>query len=169
MIQTQINFQVQGKNAINIESTWDRHFEVVTALTPTLLDEVYALRYQVYCVEHAFENPADHPTERETDRHDPVSPHVALVCRSSGEVVGTTRLILPSGGLVPSLPLQSLLGQDARSELRHYPLEQMAEISRYSISKSFRRRKGEDEFPDVGNSALDAEDGRRLMPRLPSD
>jgi N-acyl amino acid synthase of PEP-CTERM/exosortase system len=155
-----------GNSVISTESTWDRYFEVKTALTPGLLDEVYALRYQVYCVEHAFEDPAKHPTGRETDRHDPVSQHVALVYRSSGEVVGTTRLILPLGGLVPSLPLLSLMGQDAQAELRHYPLEQMAEISRYAISKSFRRRKCETEFPDVGYSPLDAEAGRRSMPHL---
>jgi hypothetical protein len=42
----------------------------------------------------------------------------------------------------------------------------MAEISRYAISKSFRRRKGETGFPDVGYSPLDAETSRRLMPHL---
>jgi N-acyl amino acid synthase of PEP-CTERM/exosortase system len=166
MMQTVMEPLVDGNKAINIESTWDRYFEVVPALTPALLDQVYALRYQVYCVEHSFEDPAKHPTGRETDCHDPFSQHVAVVYRPSGEVVGTGRLISRSGGAVPYLPLLSLLGQDAQAELRHYPLDHMAEISRYVVSKSFRRRKGEAEFPDVGYSPLDAETSRRLMPHL---
>jgi hypothetical protein len=36
---------------------YDRHFSVVPADTPELLDAVHALRYQVYCVEHPFEDP----------------------------------------------------------------------------------------------------------------
>src|SRR6266436_1796399 len=116
LFQTLIEPLVAGKNA-GIESTWDRYFEVVpAAFTPGLLDEVYKLRYQVYCVEHSFEDAADHPTGRETDCHDPFSQHVALVCRSSGEVVGTGRLIFPSGQAVPCLPLLALLGQDAQAE-----------------------------------------------------
>jgi ribosomal protein L15E len=32
-------------------SCYRQHFEVVRADTPSLLDEAYRLRYQVYCVE----------------------------------------------------------------------------------------------------------------------
>ena len=92
---------------------------------------------------------------------------MALLYKSSGEVVGTTRLIFPSGdAAAPYLPLLSLLGQEAETELRRYPIRHMAEISRYAVSKSFRQRKGEDEFPDVGYSALDGESSKRLMPHL---
>ena len=37
---------------------YDRYFTVVPADTPELLDAAHELRYQVYCREHAFENPA---------------------------------------------------------------------------------------------------------------
>ena len=33
-------------------SCYREHFEVVRASTPSLLDQVYRLRYQVYCVEN---------------------------------------------------------------------------------------------------------------------
>jgi len=157
---------IDDKSDQGIEKTWDRYFEVVTASTEALLDQVYALRYQVYCVEHHFEDPADYPTGRETDCHDPFSMHIALVSRSSSVVVGTVRLIFPAEGRVPALPLHSLLGREAQAELRGYPVHRMAEISRYVVSKSFRRRKGEDEFPDVAYSPLDSENSRRLMPHL---
>jgi hypothetical protein len=34
---------------------YDRYFSVMFADTPQLLDQVYRLRYEVYCVEHSFE------------------------------------------------------------------------------------------------------------------
>jgi N-acyl amino acid synthase of PEP-CTERM/exosortase system len=157
---------IAGKEAITIENTLDRYFEVVPASTPALLEQIYALRYQVYCVEHPFEDPAKHPVGRETDCHDPFSVHAALVYRPSRELVGTVRLILPASEVASCLPLLSLLGLDAQAEFRRYPLDRMAEISRYVISKGFRRRKGENEFPDVGFSSFEAENGPRLMPHL---
>ena len=86
--------------------------------------------------------------------------------RPSRELVGSVRLIFPTREAVPCLPLLALLDPCAQAELRRYPLDHMAEISRYVISKGFRRRNGEDEFPDVGYSSLEAENSRRLMPHL---
>ena len=74
---------------------YDRHFTVVPADTPELLDAVHALRYQVYCVERQFEDPAQQSGGRERDRYDPQSVHAALIAKSSGQVVGCVRLILP--------------------------------------------------------------------------
>jgi N-acyl amino acid synthase of PEP-CTERM/exosortase system len=142
----------------------DRYFEVVIASTPELLDRVYALRYQVYCVEHHFEDAAEYPSGREMDSYDAFSQHIALIYKPSGEMVGTARVILPAGILRP--PLFSLLGEQANAKMREYPLDQMAEISRYVVSKRFRQRKDEDEFPDVGASDSDAESGKRLTGRI---
>ena len=157
---------IDDKDALSIENTLDRDFEVMPASTPAMLEQIYALRYQVYCVEHPFEDPAKHPVGRETDCHDSFSVHAALVYRPSRELVGTVRLILPASELSPGLPVMALLGPDAQAQLRRYPLDHMAEISRYVISKSFRRRKGEEEYPDVNYSSQEAENSRRLMPHL---
>ena len=151
---------------LDIECLWDRYFQVLMAVTPDLLDQVYALRYQVYCVEHHFEDPANHPDGRESDCHDIRSQHIALLYRPTGEMIGTVRLILPASVTGSQLPLLSLVGPDALAAFQLYPLDQMGEISRYVVSKSFRRRKGEDEFPDVGFAELIAENDRRLMPHL---
>ena len=35
--------------------SYNRYFEVVRASTPELMEEVFRLRYQVYCIEHNFE------------------------------------------------------------------------------------------------------------------
>lgn len=151
---------------LSSEYSLDRFFNVVQASTPDLLDLVYALRYQVYCVENSFEDPNRFPNGRECDGYDPFSKHVALVYRSTLEVVGTVRLIIPTLRMTPSLPLLGLMSPSQRVELSRYPLDRMAEISRYAIAKSFRRRKDEDEVADLGYANPDVEGSRRLMPHL---
>src|SRR5437660_11896620 len=78
-------------------SCYREHFEVVRASTPSLLDEVYRLRYQVYCVERRFESTADQVDGREVDIDDPRSVHVLLIHRRTGAIAGTVRAILPLG------------------------------------------------------------------------
>jgi hypothetical protein len=51
-----------------LSGLYDRYFDVVPANTPALLDAAHALRYQVYCVEHSFEDRSRQIGERERDR-----------------------------------------------------------------------------------------------------
>src|ERR1035438_959014 len=97
-------------------AVWDRYFEIVQATTPELLDQIYALRFQVYCMEHRFEDPSNYPSCREWDRYDVNSQHIALLYRASNEVVGTGRLILPCGPPGSALPILSLVSLDALNE-----------------------------------------------------
>src|SRR5437762_2272414 len=125
-----------------LATLYDRYFEVVPASTPELLDAAYHLRYQVYCVEHAFENAAEHPNQREIDRYDVHSVHAVLVYIPTREVVGCVRLILPrSDGGLSTLPIRDLLHGEARARLDRCDPVRTAEISRYAVSKMFRRRE----------------------------
>jgi N-acyl amino acid synthase of PEP-CTERM/exosortase system len=118
-----------------------RHFEVVRASTPSLLDEAYRLRYQVYCVENAYENPGEKIGGREVDIYDERSAHALLVHKLSGTVAGTVRVILPGidVGALP-LPINTVTSLPQAELLRRLPRSQTAEISRFAISKEFRRR-----------------------------
>jgi N-acyl amino acid synthase of PEP-CTERM/exosortase system len=146
---------------------YDRYFAVVPADTPDLLDAAHALRYQVYCVEHAFEDPAQQLGQREWDRCDAQSVHSVLVSKPSGNVVGCVRLILPEpGGPCASLPIRKLLSGADCARLDTYEKHRTAEISRYAIAKTYRRRQGESLYPDVEASALPANELRRLMPHM---
>ena len=154
-----------------ISELYDRYFTVVTASTPELLDAAHVLRYQVYCVEHPFENPDEHPSGREIDQYDSHSVHAVLIGRSSEAVVGCVRLILPAHAAAMSdLPVRRLLSGAARARLDACDPTRTAEISRYAVSKSLRRREGEELYPDVslGEEAgkLTADDLRRLAPHL---
>ena len=155
-----------------LSELYDRYFTVVPAHTPQLLDAAYALRYQVYCVEHPFLDASAHPTGREIDRHDAHAVHAVLINRSAEEVVGCVRLVLPpTGEGADALPMRELLGPEARARLDACDMTRTAEISRYAVSKTLRRREGEELYPDVSLASDDGEelppaDFRRLAPHI---
>src|SRR5438045_6596230 len=102
-------------------SCYREHFEVVRASTPSLLDQAYRLRYQVYCIENPYENPDEHADGREMDIYDDRSIHALLVHRRSGAVAGTVRVILPADTQGPPLPIKIVTDSHHREVLRRLP------------------------------------------------
>jgi N-acyl amino acid synthase of PEP-CTERM/exosortase system len=148
-----------GNTEKSLLDKFDTYFHVATAVAGDALQEALRIRYQVYCVEHAFENPADHPDGCERDAFDSHSLHSLLIHRASGKAVGTTRLVMPvQRDLERSFPLQQVCGQ-----FDQLPLDRTAEVSRFSISKQFRRRQGN--MPTEGH---DSSQERRSMAPLMS-
>jgi N-acyl amino acid synthase of PEP-CTERM/exosortase system len=145
---------------------YNRHFTVVTADTPELLDAAHALRYQVYCVEHPFESAAQQSGERERDSYDVRSVHAVLISKAAGNVVGCVRLILPDGEGAATLPMRELLTQADRRRLDTFGGRRTAEISRYAIAKTYRRRQGESLYPDVEWCGAPVNELRRLVPHM---
>jgi N-acyl amino acid synthase of PEP-CTERM/exosortase system len=155
------------ENFSALSGLYDRYFTVVPADTPALLDAAHALRYQVYCVEHAFEDPSQQIGERERDRYDDGSVHAVLIHNPTQQVVGCVRLILPRAiGGISSLPLRKLLNEEDRVLLDQCDPARTAEISRYAVSKVFRRRQDEEFFPDVHVGDLPVNEVRRLVPHM---
>jgi N-acyl amino acid synthase of PEP-CTERM/exosortase system len=129
----------------NVEETLlDRFngcFGTVYADTPALIRRAQEIRYQVYCVEHQFENPDDHPDAQEKDKFDAHSAHSLLIHRPTGQTLGTVRLVLPRRDEPQaSFAIQQVIGH-AALETCHIPMQSTAEVSRFSISKAFRRGK----------------------------
>lgn len=116
-------------------------FEVRNADTKDLIDEAYRLRFQVYCIENAFENREEHRDGREIDEFDTHAAHTLLVHRPTGDMVGAVRLVLPlSGALDDSFPIQRVCHEPLLKNRDRFPLETMGELSRFALSKEFRRR-----------------------------
>src|SRR5258706_7303443 len=106
------------------------HFETVTADTPDLAPLAHRVRYQVYCVENRFENPADHADQLERDEFDSHAVHSLLIDRKSQEALGTVRLVLP----LPHAPhdsfaIQRLSDHPLLKGCRRLPLHSTAEAS----------------------------------------
>jgi len=112
-------------------------FELVFPRSPGQLDDVFRLRYQVYCLERGFE-PARNG--RESDRFDRFARHALVRDRANHAPVGTVRLVAPASG--DSLFLLPINKVCEPSLFRHLPLPRTAEISRFALSKSYRADRG---------------------------
>jgi N-acyl amino acid synthase of PEP-CTERM/exosortase system len=99
------------------------------------INEVYRLRYKVYCEEWGFEKPEDHPGGMETDEYDQHSVHLGAFSRENGQLIGTIRLILNSE---LGFPIEKHCTITADMSLINR--NKIAEISRLAVSKEFRKR-----------------------------
>ena len=121
---------------------FDFHFKAIDATSSELIAIAHQIRYQVYCVEHAFECEADHPDGLEQDAFDRHAAHGLLFDRASDSAVGTVRLILPlHDSIDESFAIQRVCDHPALRGSSVLPLHSTAEVSRFSISKHYRRRK----------------------------
>ena len=117
-------------------------FDIVPAHTPEQVAESQRIRYQVYCVEAGFEDATMFPDGLERDEFDRRRTVCSLLVHKPTQMVaGTVRLILPdSSPGAPQLPAFSV--SEALGELTEdqAPRASTAEISRFAISKQFRKR-----------------------------
>jgi N-acyl amino acid synthase of PEP-CTERM/exosortase system len=128
----------------SIAESFHDYFEMVPATTDALKETVYRLRYQVFCLETGFEQAEQFPDGLEKDEYDTRSKHYLIRHRTSGVYAATTRLILPDpDDIQQPFPIERHCRFD-RSELRDtIPRNRLAEVSRFCVSKSFKRRPGE--------------------------
>ncbi|MDM7997757.1 MAG: PEP-CTERM/exosortase system-associated acyltransferase [Acidobacteriota bacterium] len=123
------------KEALLCDS-YHRWFDVVPANTPELREQAYRLRYQVYCREHQYETPDEHPQQMETDEFDSRAIHSLVLDRASGAAMGTVRLILPTHQEEACLPIQRVCNCHLPE---NFCMSTAAEISRFAVSKEMRR------------------------------
>jgi len=162
--------QAQRAPSENIEESlldkYNTYFRTELAVGGDALAESLRIRHQVYCLENAFENPADHPDGLECDVFDAHSVHSLLIHRASGQAMGTVRLVMPvQHDLEHSFPTQLVCSHPLLHQL---PLDRMAEISRFCISKQFRRRQGDTLEGVSSDEGGDARQERRSLAPLMS-
>lgn len=121
------------------------HFRKV--VDQTELEEVFRLRYKVYCDEWGFEKPEDHPGGLEFDSFDSSSKHFVSL-DESWQIIGTVRIILNSE---KGFPIEKHCKID--SDLAGLHRDKIGEISRLAVSKRFRKRV-EDRFIYDGTPEL---------------
>lgn len=151
--------------------TYRSYFDVVHAERIEQRRQAYRLRYQVYCLENEFESREEHQDGLEHDSYDDISEHILLQYRGTGEIAGTARLIIP--GLAPgkdaaTLPMEYVCSGHAIVSRIAESTGQVAEVSRFAISKLFRRRLGESQSPfAIGTDKEDGDaQGRRIIPHI---
>jgi N-acyl amino acid synthase of PEP-CTERM/exosortase system len=135
---------------------------------PRLLQESYRLRYQVYCSEHGYEDPGEFPDQQERDHFDDRAFHSLLIHRPTGIAAGCTRLIrVDPNDPHSSLPVDGLCRDPALHDEGLLPRSSLAEVSRFAVSKDFRKRIQDARTPTgVGEDWREVKDERRRIPHI---
>jgi N-acyl amino acid synthase of PEP-CTERM/exosortase system len=110
-------------------------------------EDCYRLRYQVYCEEREIFNKNNYDNKMEIDEYDVHSGCVLLRHQLSGIPSAMVRVVLPentkqSHGLQVMSLLKNIHGRDLWNDLGLNP-DTTGEISRFTVSNTFRRRSGE--------------------------
>ncbi|WP_432743612.1 PEP-CTERM/exosortase system-associated acyltransferase [Methylobacter sp. G7] len=154
----------------NIIAHFDEYFEMIPATSAELKNEVYKLRYQVYCIENEFLNSEHYPDELEVDDFDRQSIHYLIRHRKSGDYAATTRLILPGTDNPEKLfPLELYCEIDNSGVMQPINREHLGEVSRFCVSKEFKKRKNETHtLAAIGPDQQDyfTSDERRAFPLI---
>jgi N-acyl amino acid synthase of PEP-CTERM/exosortase system len=124
-----------------------KYFCLIPANTAALKEEVYRLRYDVYCVEFGYEPAANFPDKMEHDEYDEQSFHVLVKHNATELAAGCTRLI-QTADANPSrlLPFEKICKGSldlAYISNLGIPRHSICEASRFSVHSNFRRRHGE--------------------------
>jgi N-acyl amino acid synthase of PEP-CTERM/exosortase system len=130
---------------MTILDAFNYYFEMIPADSDELKQEVFKLRYQVYCLERSF---LDIPPDgMEHDQDDERSCHYLIRHRESGSYMATTRLILADAHHPDNLlPVEAHSKIDNTDFTQTIPRASLAELSRFCVSKQFRRRANEQDL-----------------------
>jgi len=122
----------------------DVYFETRIADRPSLTRAAHELRYQVYCLERKFENADEHTSGLETDQFDQHAIQGVLFHRPTERAIGTVRMIMPDHCGEDGLPVEQMLRPNGFNLANFVRIAESVEISRFAISKEFRRRWTDD-------------------------
>ena len=101
-----------------------------------LLQKLFRLRYDIYCLEKRFLSAEEFPEKLETDSFDAVSTHIAA-CTSNNEIVGSLRLVQPN--TKQNFPFEQTCALFHSVTLP--PPQESGEISRFIVNKTYRQNK----------------------------
>ena len=139
------------KNMNDLCELFLHYFDIVTDDEPGVVDEAARLRYQVYCIENPFEDASRFDDGREVDEYDRRSVHSIVRHKELGITAASVRLVLSDRDAPEaSFPIEQNCAaslQSCPSHLRGVPRSSIAEISRFAVSKHFKRRMGEAGHP----------------------
>lgn len=157
-----------GRGGPPLSDLYRKYFRIDDTDSAVLRNTAYRIRYNVYCVEHAFESADDNIGGIEEDDYDAHACHAVLFHKLTGLAAGTVRIVLPlSDDPHRSFALQTVCNDPQLRQPDRFPVMRMGEVSRFCVTKDFRRRVedlGQGAFP--ANSSFDADEWRRVIPNM---
>ena len=132
-----------NKSATLVED-FQRYFDLDLATTPEQREQVYRVRYRVYCEEFHYESVEAFPDQLEHDEFDDCSSHCLVTHKATGMPAGCARLVLPDEQSL--MPIEKFCASAIDEKiLRAYDGKRntICEFSRLGVDGAFRRRAGE--------------------------
>ncbi|MRS03908.1 PEP-CTERM/exosortase system-associated acyltransferase, partial [bacterium] len=109
-----------------------------------IMEEVFRLRYKVYCDEWGFEKAADYPDGMERNEFDAQAEHFIIQSTVDNTIIGTARVIFP-GELGYAVTRHCIIDTDLQQKyLDNIRSVRIGEVSRLAISKEYRKRIEDD-------------------------
>lgn len=148
---------------------FQKYFSIELANTPEARENVYRIRYNVYCKEFGYEPIENFPGQMEYDDYDSISTHLLIRHRESGIPAGCVRVVPSvSGEKITPLPFEKFCSESVDQEkIAHIAKQrkQMCEISRLAVDKIFRRRAGEGRYGNIFGLKV-VEEEQRTFPLI---
>jgi N-acyl amino acid synthase of PEP-CTERM/exosortase system len=151
-----------------IVASFNKYFRLTLANDHESLNQVYQVRYQVYCEEFNYLKGSD---GLEKDEHDDHSQHCLLIHKDTNTPAGCLRLIGSSqDDLATPLPFEKFWFP-SRQHLyspESLPRGSFCECSRLAVTSSFRRRREDEKKPISIPEEMPSDPGQRLnFPLIP--
>ncbi|WP_013323701.1 PEP-CTERM/exosortase system-associated acyltransferase [Gloeothece verrucosa] len=128
---------------IDLGDYFDNFFSVTVANTEFLKEQVYKIRYQVYCQELHYEAEENFPDQKERDPYDDRSIHILLKHKPTSTYMGCVRAVL-GDSTQPDAPFPFENICQHNFDFSQQPRRNFFEISRLAVISQFRRRAGEE-------------------------
>lgn len=116
------------------EKTFSRKFNFYTTRDPKELDELYHLRYLVYCDEYGYLDKEKYQNEREIDEYDSDSVHFIL--RDQSDQIAACMRIITNTKL--GFPLENHF--TINLNIPEGARDKFVEISRFIVAKKYRKK-----------------------------
>jgi N-acyl amino acid synthase of PEP-CTERM/exosortase system len=148
-----------------LQEYFHKSFQIVLADTNKLVQEVFRLRYRVYCEELHYESSEAFPDGMEHDTYDRRAVYCLLKHRTSKRFIGCVRVLLSDPEHIEAkFPFEQFLNISSPSfDFATLTRQTLCEVSRLAIISEFRRHKNSaHRFGDV--QLTDTE--RFLLPSL---
>lgn len=132
------------KTSTSLVEDFQRYFNLEIAADKKTLNDVFRVRYRVYCEEFEYENADNFPEGLESDAFDNISRHTLVSHTATGMPAGCARLVLVDEDV--RMPMEEHCGSAIdQAILRGYDGRRntICEFSRLGVDGAFRRRAGE--------------------------
>jgi N-acyl amino acid synthase of PEP-CTERM/exosortase system len=137
---------------MSLTANFQRHLDAELVLNDGQRIEAHRLRYNVYCQERGYEDPANFPDKMERDEFDKNAVQALVRHRASEQVAGVVRLVFPDGRNPENpLPIELHCGDTFNHAVLSrfkFSRNRIAEVSRFAVSNHFINGSSHGNTPD---------------------